>query len=168
MADAIRILFVDDEENILSALRRLFRKAPWECSYVTSGEEALEQFRTSGAFDLVVSDQRMPGMCGVELLQALRLQHPSTVRMMLSSYTDVDTVLSAINEGYVFKFLTKPWKNEVLYQTVAEIAEALELRRENQRLLARLREQSAEIGAVDWLVKELEGFETFPAASCPG
>lgn len=163
MTRPIRVLFVDDEENIRSVLHRLFRKAPWESAYAASGEEALRRIAAEGPFDAVVTDQRMPGMSGVELLGRLRAEHPGIVRMVLSSYTDVETVLGAINEGFVYKFLTKPWKNEVLYQTVAEVVEALELRRENRRLRAQVEAQAADISAVDWLVAELEAPD-FPGA----
>lgn len=152
----VRVLFVDDESNIRSVLRRLFRKAPWESAYAASGEEALALIAESGAPDVVVTDQRMPGMSGVELLGRLRVEHPRTVRIVLSSYTDVETVLGAINDGYVYKFLTKPWRNDVLYQTVAEVAEAVALRRENSRLQAQLASQAADISAVDRLLEELE------------
>jgi CheY-like chemotaxis protein len=152
----IRVLFVDDEDHIRSVLGRLFRTASWHSAYAASGEEALERFASEGPFDVVVTDQRMPGMSGLDLLRRLRAEHPHTVRMVLSSYTDAETVLGAINEGYVYKFLTKPWKNDVLFQTVAEVVEALELRRENLALQARLHAQEADIAAVDWLVGELE------------
>lgn len=162
MADPTRVLFVDDEENIRNVLRRLFRKAPWESTYVASGEEALELFASPRRFDVVVTDQRMPGMSGVDLLKRLRAEHPRVVRMVLSSYTDVETVLGAINDGHVYKFVTKPWRNEVLYQTVADVVEALDLRRENQALQARLKTQTEDISAVDRLVGELEGHPVEP------
>jgi CheY-like chemotaxis protein len=152
----IRVLFVDDEDHIRSVLGRLFRNAPWQSAYAASGEEALERFASEGPFGVVITDERMPGMSGLDLLRRLRAEHPRTVRMVLSSYTDAQTVLGAINEGYVYKFLTKPWKNDVLFQTVADVVEALELRRENLTLQARLQAQEADIAAVDWLVGELE------------
>ncbi|GAB6063734.1 response regulator [Deferrisoma palaeochoriense] len=148
-ADTPKVLFVDDEENVLRALRRLFRREPWALGFATSGEEALRRFEAEGPFDVVVADQRMPGMTGVELLRRLKALHPECVRIVLSGYTDVNAVIEAVNEGAIFKFLTKPWDDEVLRATVAEAAEAVTLRRRCEVLRVRVEAQNAELAAIN-------------------
>lgn len=156
MTETARILFVDDEENVLKALQRLFRKEPWDIDFASSGNEALLKFAHEGPYDVVVTDHRMPGMTGVELLKALRVRHPQTVRIALSSYTDVDTMLEAINEGWVYKFLVKTCSDQVLRETLRGVVEAVTLRKENRRLVSQLELQNAEIAAIDWLLEELD------------
>jgi DNA-binding NtrC family response regulator len=156
MKEKVRVLFVDDEQNILNALRRAFRKEPWEMSFALSGPEALKKFEQEGPYDVVVTDHRMPRMTGVQLLKTLRVRHPRTVRIILSSYTEVGTLLDAINEGYAYKFLDKACSEAVIRQTIEEVAEAVALRAENERLANQLEAQHAEISAVEWLVEELD------------
>jgi serine/threonine-protein kinase len=113
-----RILFVDDEERILSALRSIFR-ARYDVHTATSGEQALDLARRY-PFPLVVSDQRMPSMTGVELLRQLRSFSPNTVRILLTGYSDLAAIVGSINEGEVFRFVSKPWNNQELQQIIAE------------------------------------------------
>lgn len=155
MEDRVRVLFVDDEPNILKALRRMFRKEPWELAFEESGQAVLDRFAAEGPWDIVVADHRMPGMTGVELLKHLRLRYPRTVRLVLTSYTDVEVILAAINEGAVYKFLVKTCPDTVLRETLADVVEAVRLRRENQRLTAQLEAQKAEISSIGWLMDEL-------------
>lgn len=144
------VLFVDDEEHVLAALRRLFRGAPWDQRFVSSASEALAlAAEEEGAPDVVVADQRMPGMTGVELLRAIRLRYPRCVRIVLSGYTEVQTILDAVNEGAIFKFLTKPWDDEVLREVVQEAVEVAELRRENERLQTLVATQNEQLEAVN-------------------
>lgn len=151
-----RVLFVDDDDNILRALRRVFRQEAWELGFARSGDEALTRFEVDGVWDVVVADQRMPGMSGVALLRALRERHPRTVRVMLSSHTDTDTVLDAINEGFAYKFLVKTCTEDALRETLRDVVAGVELRLENQRLAGKVAAQGAEISAIDRLVEELE------------
>ena len=159
-SDTVRVLFVDDEPHVLDSMRRTFRNDPWELGFARSGHEALETFDQIGGYDVVVTDQRMPGMTGVELLRHLRQSHPKAVRVILTSHADLDVVLDAINEGFVYKFLTKSCSREVLHETVAEIAEAVRLAKENRRLVAQMEAQADEITAIDWLMRELDTRET--------
>lgn len=155
----VRLLFVDDEENILRAIKRLLRKKPWEMSFAKSGREALDMFGKNGPFDIVVSDYRMPGMNGVDLLKEVRFHYPSTVRMILSSYTDAEIVLDAINKGFVYKFLTKSSDDGILRQTLEEVVEAIELRRRNRELAAEVEAQEEEIASIENIVCDLDIFE---------
>jgi response regulator RpfG family c-di-GMP phosphodiesterase/tRNA A-37 threonylcarbamoyl transferase component Bud32 len=121
-----RILFVDDEERILTALRSVFR-AGYDVLTATNGREALE---VVGKFHphIVVSDQRMPGMTGVELLRQVKEAAPSTVRLLLTGYSDLAAIVGSVNEGEVFRFVSKPWDNQEILAIIGEAAAiALEL-----------------------------------------
>ena len=103
----MRVLFVDDEPNVLDSIRRQLRKS-CEILTATSGVEALALLKDTGPVALVISDMRMPGMSGAELLAKIRDLYPDTVRMILSGQADLESTISAVNEGHVFRFLTKP------------------------------------------------------------
>jgi serine/threonine protein kinase len=115
-----RILFVDDEERILTALKSLFRSG-YHVFTATSGTQALEFVRRF-PIHVVVSDQRMPGMTGVELLRQVKELSPGTVRMLLTGYSDLAAIVGSINEGEVYRFVSKPWNNQEILVTVAEAA----------------------------------------------
>ena len=121
-----RILFVDDEERILTALRSVFRHN-YRVLTATNGREAMDivtKFRPH----VVVSDQRMPEMTGVELLRQVKIASPQTVRMLLTGYSDLAAIVGSLNDGEVFRFISKPWDNEEIQKTVGEaVTIALEL-----------------------------------------
>ncbi len=121
------ILFVDDEERVLNALRALFGSA-YDVTVATSGDQAL-QLAKSRPFHVIVSDQRMPGMLGVELLRELKLVAPTSVRMLLTGYSDLAAIVGSVNDGEVFRFVSKPWNQDDMQATMDEavtIAIALE------------------------------------------
>ncbi|MBI1965449.1 MAG: protein kinase [Betaproteobacteria bacterium] len=121
-----RILFVDDEERILTALRSIFR-AHYHVFTATNGKEALD-FVGKFKPHVVVSDQRMPEMTGVELLRQVKDAAPGTVRLLLTGYSDLASIVGSINEGEVFRFVSKPWDNQEIQKTMGEaVAIALEL-----------------------------------------
>lgn len=105
------VLFVDDEEQILTALKRGLLDEPYKKLFAGSGEEALE-ILDKKEVDVIVTDMRMPEMNGLELLKIVKVKHPDVVRMVLSGYTQITTLLTAINQGEIFKYITKPWKLE--------------------------------------------------------
>ena len=107
------LLLVDDEPSILNALKRLLRREGYTVLTAGGGEEALEILSTHPA-QVIVSDQRMPGMSGVELLSRVRELYPDTRRIILSGYSDISTLSDAINRGAVWKFIAKPWDDEAL------------------------------------------------------
>jgi response regulator RpfG family c-di-GMP phosphodiesterase len=143
-----RVLFVDDEENILRALRRLFRAETWDMVFATSAAEALELFEQK-PFDAVVTDQRMPGATGMELLRNIRTRAPLCARIVLSGYADVQTIVQAVNEGAIYKFLMKPWDDAMLSAVVREAVGLSEVRRENERLQSLVEEQNEELLATN-------------------
>jgi response regulator RpfG family c-di-GMP phosphodiesterase len=138
------LLLVDDEANILKALGRLLRRTGHELLTAAGGEEALA-ILGEHPVSLVVSDQRMPGMTGVELLQRARELQPEAVRIILTGYTDIQAAMQAINEGAVYRFLTKPWDDQALLDTVAQALADLDMRREHAALQEKVAEQNQQL-----------------------
>jgi response regulator RpfG family c-di-GMP phosphodiesterase len=114
-----RVLFVDDEPNVLQGIERTLRKQ-LDLQTASSGEEALRLMREAGPFAVVVSDMRMPAMNGAQFLARVRAQEPDTVRMILSGQADLEATIAAVNEGHVYRFLTKPCPSERLLAAVED------------------------------------------------
>jgi putative nucleotidyltransferase with HDIG domain len=141
-----KILLVDDEINITKALRRLLREVEtYVIQTAHSGPEALELLAQEPDIGVIISDQRMPEMTGVEFLRQAREQAPDAVRMLLTGYADIDASIAAINEGAVFRYLSKPWQDNELLRTVAEAARAYQMVAENKRLNALVLKQKQEL-----------------------
>jgi len=115
------VLFVDDEERVLHALSALFQ-GTYEVHTATSGAEALELIRQR-RFLVICSDQRMPGMTGVEVLREARAAAPSAVRLLLTGYSDFGAIVSSVNESEIFRYISKPWQQAELEATLAEAVE---------------------------------------------
>ena len=113
------LLLVDDEQNILSALSRLFRRDGYQILTATSGREGL-LLLAKNKVGVVLSDQRMPEMNGSEFLSRVRELYPDTIRIVLSGYTDLATVIGAVNRGAIYRFLTKPWDDDLLREHIRE------------------------------------------------
>jgi len=159
-----RIMLVDDEENILKALRRVLTSTP--CIYdgleykirvdmFTSPTEALEHARHAPV-DLVLSDYRMPGMDGVAFLKAFKEIQPNAARLILSGYADLNAVIGAINEAQIYRFLNKPWND---YELVSSVAQALAYRNlmlENQYLADKARVEKGKMTPQELERKRLE------------
>lgn len=142
------LLLVDDEQNILSSLRRLLRRDGYTILTATSGKQGLEVL-ASNQVDVIVSDQRMPAMTGVEFLHKAKDMHPDTVRLVLSGYTDLQSVTDAINEGAIYKFLTKPWDDAMLRANIEEAFRRKAMSDENQRLAAELQHANQELERIN-------------------
>ncbi len=127
------LLLLDDEENILTSLTRLLRRDGYKILKATNAAAALGLL-AQNTVGVILSDQRMPEMSGVEFLRRVKRLHPDTVRMVLSGYTDLKSVTDAINEGAVYKFLSKPWNDELLRANIQEAFQHHELARDNLRL----------------------------------
>ncbi len=150
------VLFVDDEEGILHALRRVFIEENYNILTADSAEEALE-IMASSTVHLVVSDHRMPGMTGAELLRRIKERWPDTIRIMLTGYADVQSIMGAVNEGAVYKFITKPWNDEDLRLTVSLAFQQYALVKENRRLKEVTKKQEAKIKNYSALFDEDRG-----------
>lgn len=132
------ILLVDDEENIVSSLIRLLRRDGYHILRAGGGKEGLallEQHEVG----VIISDQRMPEMTGTEFLSRVKDLYPDTVRIVLSGYTELNSVTDAINRGAVYKFLTKPWEDDLLRANVEEAFRRHEMGIENVRLTQELK-----------------------------
>lgn len=138
------LLLVDDEDNILSSLRRLLRREGYTILTANGGKAGLEVL-AAHPVDVIVSDQRMPGMTGVEFLRKAKDMYPDSVRMVLSGYTDLQSVTDAINEGAIYKFLTKPWDDAMLRANIEEAFRRKALSDENQRLGSELQHANQEL-----------------------
>ncbi len=123
MAETATILFVDDEMNILASLRRGLIDVDYHCIYTTSGEKALEIMEKEPV-NVIVSDMRMPGINGLELLKIVKKRWPHTVRIVLSGYSQLAQVLATVNEADVFRFILKPWKMSDEFLGILESAVA--------------------------------------------
>lgn len=148
-----KILIVDDEPENLRALERVFR-GNYTVLTAESGAQALTLLEQHDVA-LLISDQRMPGITGIELMQRTVPLRPHMVRILLTGYSDISTLIEAINGGHVFKYVSKPWNNEDLAQTVTRALEYFEMNKSrhylemtNQRLLDRLSE-IGQLAAVD-------------------
>jgi len=148
------LLLVDDEENIVSSLRRLLRRDGYHIVTACSGAEGLRRL-AEHEIDVIVSDQRMPGMTGVEFLHRAKDLYPQTIRMVLSGYTELQSIIDAVNEGAIYKFLTKPWDDERLRGHVAEAFRQKELADENRRLARQVETANADLAAVNGRLEQL-------------
>ncbi|MBZ0096557.1 MAG: EAL domain-containing protein [Sulfuricella sp.] len=127
------LLIVDDEANIVNALKRLLRRDGYRILTASSPQEGFELL-ASHKVGVVLSDQRMPSMNGTEFLRLVKELYPHTVRIVLSRYTDLESVTDAINEGAIYKFLTKPWDDAQLRDNILEAFQRQEMAQENERL----------------------------------
>ena len=142
--EAFTLLFVDDEEGVLNALRRIFMDENYTILTANSGEKALMVLEERQVH-LLISDHRMPGMNGAELLKTVRERWPETIRIMLTGYADVNSIMGAVKEGAVYKFITKPWNDEDLRLTVALALQQYVLMHENRHLKELARQQQTKI-----------------------
>ena len=142
------LLLVDDEQNIVSSLTRLFRRDGYRILTANGGSEGLALL-AENKVGVILSDQRMPEMSGSEFLNQVASLYPDTVRIMLSGYTDLASVTDAINRGAIYKFLTKPWEDELLRDNVRQAFEHYEMAYENERLKSELTEANARLSATN-------------------
>jgi response regulator RpfG family c-di-GMP phosphodiesterase len=138
----VPILFVDDEENILNAVRRLMMDEPLEILTAQSGSAGLDALQQRPEIGVIVSDQRMPGMSGAEFLEKAREVVPDAVRIVLTGYADIKAAVDAINKGGVYRYVGKPWNDDELVSIVREAAARYALVRENKRLTETVRRQN--------------------------
>jgi len=142
---AFRVLLVDDEQSILSSLKRLLRREGYEIHTADSGVEALRVINEREPFDLVMSDFRMPGMTGAELLRKVRDHSPDTIRIILSGYSEVHAIIDAINDGAIYKYLTKPWNDEELKLHIRRALEQRALEDTNVKLAEEISRQNEKL-----------------------
>ncbi|WP_160673867.1 response regulator [Clostridium sp. C8-1-8] len=103
------ILFVDDQDEILLLLKRMFQDEEYNLFFANGGPQAIELLKHNN-IDILVTDLRMPGMSGLEVLKVVKTQYPDIVRIVLSGFSQIPSIIEAINSGDIFKYITKPWK----------------------------------------------------------
>jgi FixJ family two-component response regulator len=128
------VLFVDDEPNVLTGFERLFRKE-FRVDTACSGQAALDKMAACGPYALIISDMRMPGMSGSELLARAHATAPDSIRMVLTGETDISSAMQAVNEGAIFRFLLKPCAEPVLRAAIRAGLRQYELQHVERSLL---------------------------------
>jgi response regulator RpfG family c-di-GMP phosphodiesterase len=138
------VLFVDDEPRILSSIRRLIRQLPVDAFFAESGKDGLKILEENH-IDLVVSDMRMPEMDGAAFLAQVKAKWPKTVRMLLTGFADITSTISALNDGGIFRYISKPWVDEELKEIIMEGLKTRRLERERDELLLLTKKQNNEL-----------------------
>ncbi len=136
-----KVLFVDDELNILKAIKRMIRSEPYEFYFAGGGQEALDLLERENVH-IIVTDLGMPVMNGLKLLKQVQGQYPNIIRLVLSAFSDTDSILNAINEGNVYRYVVKPWNDMELKLTVRQAIEVYNLHEERRALLKELEEHN--------------------------
>ena len=116
------LLIVDDESDNLDALERIFRKR-YHLLKANSGAEALQLISHHPDIAVIITDQRMPQMTGVEFLEKTLSSHPKTVRILLTGYTEIESIIAAVNQGHIFRYITKPWDTTDLTNSIEQAME---------------------------------------------
>ncbi len=156
MSEIIKILCVDDERNVLKAIRRLFMdNDEYNIMIAESGEEGLQILEDEGDIKLVVSDYRMPGMTGVEFLAQVYNRWPETIRIVLSGYADTVAVVEAINLGQIYKFIPKPWNDEEIKTAISTALQHQALQLQNTKLNAELSEKNQQLEEINENLEQL-------------
>ncbi len=150
---SVTLLFVDDEANVLKALRRLFHNEPYNALFAASGAEGLEILQRT-VVDLVISDMRMPEMNGAEFLTEVFTQWPETVRILLTGYADFQSTIDAVNKGRIYNYCNKPWNDDELKLLVRNAVEQKHLREERDRLSNIVRLQNEELKELNESLEE--------------
>jgi len=136
------LLIVDDEPMILKAILRILRNDRYVILTSENADEGLKLIE-SREVDLVISDQNMPGMSGVEFLRKVKADHPDTLTIMLTGQTDINVAMQAINDAGVYKFILKPWDDDDFKLTIRRALESKELMRERDTLKERVQSRDA-------------------------
>lgn len=141
-----RILVIDDEMHVLRALQRALQDEAYEVIACASAEEALELVRRY-RFKVIVTDERMPGMFGSELLATITVRQPEVIKVLLTGYASVEAAIHAVNHGEVYRFLTKPWNDFELKMVIRSGIEKYDLAMKNRKLQALVRTQAYRLAA---------------------
>jgi two-component system NtrC family sensor kinase len=166
MDKQIRILCVDDEKKIITAIKRSFLDNDFEILNATSGSEGLEILRRVTPIQVVISDFRMPVMNGVDFLKEVYKYWPETVRIIISGFADTAAIISAINEGRIFRFIPKPWNEDHLKAVISDAIKQYCYHQENRELTQELRRKNLELQGMNNKLYHLRNiFLAFPIAT---
>ncbi|MBN2008053.1 response regulator [candidate division KSB1 bacterium] len=147
-----RILLIDTEENVINALRRELRREPYQILTATRAEQALSIMKEH-AIQVLIADIRLEGTSGIDFMAKVKSMYPQTIRIILSGYTDIDTVAASINKGHVYKYLLKPWDKLELKETIRQSLDLWHLQAQNTALNEQIKKQNEELR---YLNKNLE------------
>lgn len=150
-----KIMLVDDEENVLKALKRTLATESYDIETYNNGTDALERAKKV-QFDLVLSDYRMPVMDGVAFLIELRTLQPDVMRLVLSGYSDLEAMLAAINQAEIYRFISKPWQDYELRATLNQALAHRAVLLENKRLADQVRAQQTQLAEQQKILQKLE------------
>ena len=131
------ILYVDDDEANLSSFKHIFSDV-YDILLANSATEALQLMRHTPV-RLVLTDQRMPAMTGVELLQRIATEFPQVIRMLITGFSDIDVVIDAVNQGHIYYYFSKPWDDDLMKQVIDNSLASNLLAEENRRLIKEIR-----------------------------
>ncbi|MDY6822283.1 MAG: response regulator [Thermodesulfobacteriota bacterium] len=148
------ILFVDDDPSVLNSIKRLLRKENLNLLTATSGTDALRLLAENN-IRVVVSDQRMAEMSGIEFLSRVKKVYPDVIRIILSGYTEVDTITDAVNRGEIYRFLLKPWNDENLKLEIEKAFEQHALLQHNRQLAEAVKERNDELRSINDNLEEM-------------
>jgi response regulator RpfG family c-di-GMP phosphodiesterase len=142
------VLCVDDEPNILKALKRLLRREDYRLITAVGGEAGLEVLKEHEV-NVVISDQRMPQMSGTEFLEKARELRPDALRIILSGYTDIDSITESINKGHIYKFFLKPWNDQNLKLEIRQALDQYDLVQTNRSLHDTILQRNADLNLIN-------------------
>lgn len=152
----IHVLYLDDEAHNLTAFRAAFRRI-FHVHVTTEPTEAVQLLREH-PIEVVISDQKMPGLSGVEFFEMIMTDFPEPVRMLLTGHADIDAVIDAINKGQIYKYISKPWNEPELQSLVEEAADQYRRKRNVQLEGTRLIEQMKQAKALAvWMMEAIAG-----------
>lgn len=152
--DRPHVLIVDDEDSVRSALRRTLRKEGYRLSFASSAQAGLELMRQDRP-DVLITDHLMPQMTGLELVKKCSLLYPHMSRIVLTGQAEIETVVAAINEGHVYRFLCKPWDDDELKLTLFLAVDRVQLERETAMLKITVTRQKQRIKALEEMLARL-------------
>lgn len=165
------ILIVDDDPNVISAIKRSLMEEPYTFFTANSGIEGLNILKDH-RIKLVISDEKMPGMTGTEFLSAVKNLFPETVRIMLTGHASIQAAMKAVNNGEIYRFFSKPWDDIVLNLSIRSAIEKYNLEEENRRLLKTVKRQASELRQLEKkhpgitsMEKDSEGHFVLPETS---
>ena len=143
----IGVLYIDDETNNLNSFKAAFRREfnIYTASSAREGRKILDAYEIG----VIITDQRMPGMTGIEFLESIIPVYPDTIRILLTGFSDINAVMDAINRGQVYKYLVKPLQNDELKMYIENALEIYNLRKENKELARKLQLATLELERIN-------------------
>lgn len=149
-----KILYIDDEIINLTNFVHTFGRE-YELLTAANGEQALALLKEKGPVNLVIADQRMPGITGIDVLYNIRELYPDTIRMVLTAFTETNDLIDAINRGHVFRYIVKPWDENELRQAIKHALDTYYLALRNKQLLSELQEKNQSLSSMNVNLEEL-------------